>query len=263
MSMPERRTIAVGTKSVRLLEGGTGAPLLYLHSAGGDGEWGEIHERLATTFRVLLPAHPGFSDTTGLEEVDGIFDLVLHYVDFLDALGLDAVPMLGTSLGGWIGAEIAALYPARVARLVLVDAVGIWIDGTPIRELFGTQPADLAKLLFFDQEFPIAAMMRAYDPKMPLPEAILLPQLKAMEAAAKVGWNPYMHDPKLEPRLRRVTAPTLVVWGRQDGIVPLAYAEKWKQLIGNARVEVIDRCGHLPSLEQPGALADAVERFLS
>jgi pimeloyl-ACP methyl ester carboxylesterase len=105
-------------------------------------------------------------------------------------------------------------------------------------------------------------MMRAYDPKIPLPEEIVLPQLKAMEATAKVGWNPYLHDPKLESRLRRVTAPTLVVWGRQDGIVPLAYAEKWKGLIAGARLEVIDRCGHLPSIERPAALADAVTGFL-
>jgi pimeloyl-ACP methyl ester carboxylesterase len=105
-------------------------------------------------------------------------------------------------------------------------------------------------------------MMRAFDPKMPLPEEILLPQLRAMEAAAKVGWNPYLHDPKLPPRLRRVTAPTLVVWGRQDGLVPLAYAEEWKRLVPGARVEVIDRCGHLPSLEQPVRLAEMVARFV-
>ena len=260
--MPETKTITVGTKQVRLLQGGSGAPLLYLHSAGADVEWLEIHERLAKRYTVLLPAHPGFSDTTGLDEVDGIFDLVLHYTDLLDVLGLGAVPTMGTSLGGWIAAEIAALYPSRVAKLVLVDAVGIWIDGTPIRELFATPPPELAPLLFYDQDFPIAAMMRAYDPKVPLPEEILLPQLKALEAAAKIGWNPYLHDPKLEPRLRRVTAPTLVVWGKQDGLVPLAYAEKWKRLIAGARVEVIDRCGHLPSPERPDALADVVTAFL-
>jgi pimeloyl-ACP methyl ester carboxylesterase len=261
--MPEHRTIAVGTKKVRLLQGGAGAPLLYLHSAGADVEWGDIHERLATKFTVLLPAHPGFSESTGLEEVDGIFDLVLHYTDLLDVLGLETVAMMGTSLGGWIAAEIAALYPTRCARLVLVDAVGIWIDGTPIRELFGTPPAELAAMLFHDPDFPIAGMMRAYDPKIPLPEEILLPQLKAMEAAAKIGWNPYLHDPKLEGRLRRVKAPTLVVWGKQDGLVPLAYAERWKQLVQGARVEVIDGCGHLPSIERPAALAEIVTRFLS
>jgi pimeloyl-ACP methyl ester carboxylesterase len=105
-------------------------------------------------------------------------------------------------------------------------------------------------------------MMRAFDPKIPMPEELILPQMKAMEAAAKIGWNPYLHDPKLESRLRRVMAPTLVVWGRQDGLVPLAYAEKWKQLIRGARVEIIDACGHLPSLERPAALAEVVTGFI-
>ena len=81
-------------------------------------------------------------------------------------------------------------------------------------------------------------------------------------ATAKIGWNPYLHDPKLEPRLRRVTAPTLIVWGKQDGLVPLAYAEKWKQLVKGSRVHVIDACGHLPSLEKPAELADVVTSFL-
>lgn len=261
--MPERTTLAVGTKSIRLLAGGTGAPLLYLHGAGPDAEWGDVHERLAARFRVLLPSHPGFADSTGLEEVDGILDLVLHYTDLLDVLGLDAVATVGTSLGGWIAAELAALYPRRVARLVLVDPVGIRLDGVPMGELFGSPPPELAKLLFFDQDFPIAALMRAYDARMALPEEILLPQMKAMEVAAKIGWNPYLHDPKLETRLHRVTAPTLVVWGKQDGLVPLAYAERWKALVPGARVQVIDRCGHLPSVERPEALAEAVVGFLA
>jgi pimeloyl-ACP methyl ester carboxylesterase len=117
-------------------------------------------------------------------------------------------------------------------------------------------------MLFHDADFPLAQMMRAFDPKMPLPEEILLPQMKAMEAAAKIGWNPYLHDPKLEGRLRRVTAPTLVVWGKQDGLVPLAYAERWKQSIAGAQVHVIDKCGHLPSLEQPAVLAEIVTSFV-
>jgi pimeloyl-ACP methyl ester carboxylesterase len=260
--MPEQRTIAVGTKQVRLLVGGDGSPLLYLHSAGTDFEWLEAHERLAERHTVLLPAHPGFSTTTGIEEVDGILDLVLHYVDLLDALDLRAVPLVGTSLGGWIAAEIAALYPERVARLTLVDAVGIWIDAHPIGELFGAPPPELAKMLFHDQSHPIAMMMQALTSIADIPEEIALPQLKAMEATAKVGWNPYLHDPKLEERLRRVTAPTLVLWGRQDGLVPLVYGERWRDRIAGARLEVIDGCGHLPPLERPAEFADAVGRFL-
>jgi pimeloyl-ACP methyl ester carboxylesterase len=261
--MPEQRTVTVGAKDVRLLVGGEGPPVLYLHGAGPDVEWLEAHERLATHHTVYLPAHPGFSSSTGIEQVDGIFDLVLHYVDLLDALDLRAAPVVGTSFGGWIGAEIAALYPSRVARLVLVDAVGIWIDGQPIGELFGTPPTELAKMLFHDQSHPIAMMIQAFTTIADIPEEIVLPQLKAMEATAKVGWNPYLHDPKLEGRLGRVTAPTLVLWGREDGLVPLAYGERWRDRIAGARLEVIEECGHLPPVERPVEFADAVLRFLA
>jgi pimeloyl-ACP methyl ester carboxylesterase len=261
--VPEERTLPVGGKDVRLLVGGEGPPLLYLHAAGPDVEWLDAHERLATRHTVYLPAHPGFSSSTGIEEVDGIFDLVLHYVDLMDALGLAVAPVVGTSLGGWIAAEIAALYPSRVARLVLVDAVGIWLDAHPIGELFATPPPELAAMLFHDQSHPVARMMRAFTSVADIPEAVALAQLKAMEATAKVGWNPYLHDPKLEGRLRRVTAPTLVLWGRQDGLVPLAYGERWRDRIAGARLEVIDACGHLPPVERPAEFATSVLRFLA
>lgn len=260
--MPETRTIDVAGKSVRLLVGGSGPPLLYLHSAGADVEWGEAHERLAAKFTVHLPAHPGFSDSTGIEDVDGILDVVLHYVDLLNVLDLRSVPVVGTSLGGWIAAELAALYPERVQKLVLVDAVGLWIDTAPIGELFGVEPAELARMLFHDQSHPIAAFMHALVSPADLPEAIVYAQLKALESAAKIGWNPYLHDPKLEARLRRVSAPTLVLWGKQDGLVSTAYGERYRDRIKGARREIIEGCGHLPPLERPDAFAEAVLRFL-
>ncbi|HLK10010.1 MAG TPA: alpha/beta hydrolase [Candidatus Binatia bacterium] len=261
--MPERRTVEVGGKRVRLLVGGHGPALLYLHGVGPDVDWIEAHERLAARFTVHLPAHPGFAESTGIEEVDGILDYVLHYVDLLGALGLAAAPVVGTSLGGWIAAELAALYPERVAKLVLVDAVGLWIDAVPLGELFGSSPPELARLLFHDQQHPIARMMNAITSLGQVPEELALEQMKAMEAAARVGWNPYLHDPKLEGRLPRVTAPTLVLWGRQDGLAPLAYGERWRDRIPGARLEVIEACGHLPPVERPEAFAAAVLSFLA
>lgn len=261
--MPERRTVEVGGKQVRLLTGGSGPPLVYLHSLGGDVEWSEVHERLAGRFTVHLPAHPGFAESTGSEQLDGILDLTLHYVDLLDRLELRAVPLVGTSLGGWVAAEVAALWPERASHLVLVDAVGLWINAVPMGELFGSRPPELAGLLFHDQEHPIARMMHAMTSLSDIPEDFAHAQLRALETAARIGWNPYLHDPKLEGRLARVTARTLVVWGRHDGLVPLAYGERWRDRIRGARLEVIERCGHLPAIERPDALAEAVLGFLA
>ena len=261
--MPERRTVRVAGKDVRLLVGGAGPPLLYLHSVGADVDWLEAHDRLASRFTVHLPAHPGFAESTGVDQVDGIFDLVLHYVDLLGALGLGAVPVVGASFGGWIAAELAALYPERIARLVLADAVGLWIDEAPIGELFGSTPPEVAQMIFHDEEHPLAQMLRAMTSIADVPEDFAYTQLRALEAAAKVGWNPYLHDPKLEGRLRRVTAPTLVLWGRQDGLVPLVYGERYRERIPGARLHVIERCGHLPAIERPAEFAEAVLGFLA
>jgi len=261
--MPERRTVRVGTKDVRLLVGGDGPPLLYLHSVGADVDWLEAHDRLARRFTVHLPAHPGFAESTGVDQVDGIFDLVLHYVDLLAALGLGPVPVVGSSFGGWIAAELAALYPDRVGGLVLADAVGLWIDAAPIGELFGSTPPELAGMLFHDQDHPLAQMLRAMTSIADVPEDFAYTQLKALEAAAKVGWNPSLHDPKLEGRLGRVTAPTLVLWGREDGLVPLVYGERYRERIPRARLQVLERCGHLPAIERPAEFAEAVLGFLA
>src|SRR5262245_59734213 len=106
--MPEKRSIDVGGKQIRMLVGGRGPGLLYLHSASADVEWLDAHERLVARFTVRLPAHPGFADSTGLDDVDDIFDLVLHYADLQDACGLRGAPVVGTSFGGWIAAELAA-----------------------------------------------------------------------------------------------------------------------------------------------------------
>jgi pimeloyl-ACP methyl ester carboxylesterase len=187
---PARRTVAVDGREIRVLTGGDGPPLVYLHSLGADVDWLEAHDRLATRFTVYLPAHPGFAESTGGEEMEGIFDLVLHYVDLLAALRLGAVPVVGTSFGAWIAAELGALYPERIGRLVLVDAVGIWLDAVPMGELFGSTPPELARMLFHDQEHPIPKMMSAITSFGQIPEEIALPQIKAMEIGARIGWNP-------------------------------------------------------------------------
>ena len=137
------------------------------------------------------------------------------------------------------------------------------MDAAPIGELFGSTPPELARMIFHDQQHPIAQMMHAMTNLSEVPEDFAYAQLKALEAAARVGWNPYLHDPKLERRLGRVTAPTLVLWGRQDGLVPLVYGERYRDRIPGARLEVIERCGHLPPIERPAEFAARTLGFLS
>ncbi len=249
---------------VELRRAGTGPCLLYLHSGIGDRDWLPVFDRLAEHCTVYHPSHPGFGQSGGLEHIDGIDDLVLHYVDVITSLGLhaQALNVVGSSFGGWVAVEIAQRYPQLVHRLVLIDAAGLWIDEAPIGEMFGEAPPELAKLLFRNQQHPLALAMASLTDISQLPEEVILPQFKAMEAMAKVAWNPYFHNPKLERRLDRITASTLIVWGGQDRLIPLAHGERYATRIPGARLEVIEDCGHFPVLEQPEAVWRLVVDFL-
>jgi pimeloyl-ACP methyl ester carboxylesterase len=122
------RTLAVHGRRVQLFEGGAGPSLLYLHGADTFW-WMPVHDLLARRHRVVLPVHPGFGASEGLETIETMEDLVFHTLDVLDALGLDRVDVVGLSLGGWLGAELALRHPRRVDRLVLVDAAGVRAPG--------------------------------------------------------------------------------------------------------------------------------------
>jgi len=248
---------------VELRRAGEGLPLLYLHGGGGDSEWIPLLDRLAEDFTVYHPSHPGFGDSGGLEHISGMEDMVLHYVDVIAAVGLKRVPLrvAGSSFGGWIAAELTHRYPNVVHRLVLVAAAGLHLEEAPIAEMFGVEPAELAQRLFYDQAHPLAVAIRSITDPSLLPEAMLLRQFKAMEALAKVAWNPYFHNPKLERRLDRITAPTLVLWGREDRLIPLAHGQRYAARIPHARLEIVEHCGHMAVLEKPDEIYDAISDF--
>ena len=252
---------------VTLHRGGRGAPLLYLHSASAEGGlWGAPFAQLAERYDVLVPVHPGFPGSDGLERIHHVTDVVLHYVDLLDTLRFGQAHVVGSSLGGWIAAELASLYPERVGSLVLCGAAGLWIAGAPIAEVFGVLPGQLAERLFHDQQHPMAQLLHAAgDTEFgPLPpEEAVIAFHQANEATARVAWNPYFHNPALAHRLDRIAVPTLVLWGAEDRVIPRAHAERYRACIRGAELRTIAACGHLPAIEQPQAFADHVLDFLA
>jgi pimeloyl-ACP methyl ester carboxylesterase len=251
------RALAVHGHRVQLFEGGAGRPLLYLHGAGTYW-WMPVHDLLARRRRVLLPVHPGFGTSQGIEAIEAMDDLVFHTLDVLDALALERVDVVGLSLGGWLAAELALRHPGRVGRLVLVDAPGVRVPGVPMADAFMAAPAKARQLLFHD---PGSAVAMALLPDAPPPDR-LEAVLRGREAAARLLWNPAQHYRKLTTRLWRIQAPTLVVWGADDRLIPLAYGEAWTAGIRGARMVTLPGCGHLPPLEQPERFAAAALDFL-
>lgn len=254
---------------VQLRRGGEGRPLVYLHSATGEGDGLPFLDGLAERFDVVAPMFPGFGESEGIEQIDDMDDAVFHLLDLFDVVGLDAPAVVGLSLGGWMAAELATRYPERVGALVLVNPVGLYLEGAEIKDIFGRSPGEMADDLFADQTHPVAQVMHAMDElrndmaiTTQIPFEAVKPVFQTMAATARLGWDPYLHDPKLPKRLWRITSPTLVIRGEQDTLVPAEHAEYYAEHIEGARLARVDGAAHLLPLEKPTELATLVTEFL-
>jgi pimeloyl-ACP methyl ester carboxylesterase len=241
---------------VHLLRGGDGPPLLFLHAAGGAGQWHEFHELLAAHFTVFAPDHPGFGGSDPLPEVEDMTDLVYHYLDVIARLGLDRPHVVGGSFGGWLAAELAVAAPHVVGSLTLLSAAGLRLPEHPIADLFLMTPPQLAAALFHDP----AKAAGMFPPEPAIDD--ILAAYRDMTALARFSWTPFLNNPKLARRLRRVTAPTHVVWPADDRIVPIAHGHRYAELIEGATLTVVEDCGHAMYFERPAEFAAAVTEFL-
>jgi pimeloyl-ACP methyl ester carboxylesterase len=258
----------VGKIQVRRGGAAGGATVVYLHSATGEGEGLPFLGALADRVEVVAPMFPGFGESEGIEQIDDMDDAVFHLLDLWDVLELDAPVVVGLSLGGWMAVELATRYPERVGRMVLVNPVGLYLRGAEIKDIFGRSPGEMAEDLFSDQDHPIAQMMHAMDELTndttrvgEIPFELVRPVFQTMAATARLGWDPYLHDPKLPKRLWRIEAPTLVVRASDDTLVPAAHAEYYASHIDGARLVEVDHLAHLAPLEQPDAMAELVADF--
>jgi pimeloyl-ACP methyl ester carboxylesterase len=242
--------------SIQVLRGGEGPPLLFLHAAGGAGTWDPFYGLLARHFEVIAPDHPGFGGSDDLPEVEGVDDLVYHYLEVLDRLGLERVNVVGGSLGGWIAAELAVHSPERIERLALLGAAGLRIPGHMATDLFLMTPDQVVATLYKHPEVAKARM-----PAEPDIDFILAVN-RDMAGVARYGWAPFLNDPKLERRLHRIAAPTLVLWAGDDAVVPIEHGRRYAERIPNATLRVVEDCGHAMYFERPEAFAEAVSEFL-
>lgn len=253
----ERDVTVRGTR-IHLLEAGSGEPLVYLHGGGDLGAWTPALSLLAGRYGVCRPDHPGFSASGDAGDLDSVHDLAFFYLDLLDELGLDRVILAGSSLGGWLAADLATIEPARVRKLVLISAAGLRIS-EPVPDIFRLSAEEMAGLTFHTSE--AAAAARQWARQLADQPAWFERYLRNRAATAHLGWNPYLHDPKLPRRLHRITAPVLILWGAQDRLLPAACARQWAGLLPGAQLTIIDEAGHLPLSEQAEAAATAVLTF--
>lgn len=254
---PAEEHVRLPGGSVHLLRGGSGAPVLFLHAAGGAGRWFEFHDLLSRRFEVFAPDHPGFAGTDDFPQVEAMDDLVYHYLDLIERLGLRRPHVIGASFGGWLAAELAVAAPHAIGSLVLLSPVGLRIPGEPITDLFLLTPPQIVQALFHDP-----ANATALFPGEPDIDGIIA-AYRDMTALARFCWTPFMCNPKLERRLHRITAPTLVAWPDDDRIVPIAHGRRYAERIPGARFTTIADCGHAMYFERAEQFAQIAGDFLA
>lgn len=259
MLPPKTEYIDIAGRRTQITRGGSGPPVLYLHSAGGETEWTRFHAALAEHFTVLLPAHPGFDGSDDMASGEGIEEFAWHYVDLLDHLQLERIPVIGFSLGGWTGMELAVRRPERVEKLVLVNSAGIHLDEAPMRELFLDDLDQLRQLLYYDPQGPAVAESMPTSSEDPR----LFQWMRASAATARVAWQPYLHNPRLPRHLRRITCPVRILWGEHDQLIPLVIGQYLAQQLPQASLQVFPETGHMLPYEQTERFVEEVVQFLN
>lgn len=248
--------------AVRVLEGGSGRPLVFLHGAGGLFGENPFLDELAESFHVFAPEWPGYGESTGEELIDDMLDFALHGWDVVEALGLARPSLIGHSMGGMIAAEMACIAPNDLDRLILVDSAGLWIPEHPIADLFALLPFEFAKLLFHDPVAGAAMLTGGLDfSDLQAVTDFYIGNAKNMGVAGKILFP--IPNRGLAHRLYRLKAPTAVLWGRSDKLIPPVYATAWKALLPEARVVLFDQAGHMLPYEQPGDFCTFVREFLA
>jgi pimeloyl-ACP methyl ester carboxylesterase len=274
---PQRGTLEVSGRAVTVLRGGRrgdregGVARLYLHGLcdvhavwTGD-DWTPLLDRLAAGAEVVAPALPGYNGSTGLEDFDDVEDYVWHLADLCETAGLGYVDVVGHSLGGWFGAELALRRPDLVRRLVLLAPLGVHVPGVEVPPFFGAVAprgiggaGEARRLLFADPDGPAATGA--------LPDVMTTEQqlqwFAGLAGAARLGWKaPHFQNRKLTERLGRLRVPTLILRGDADLLVPAEAAAVWGDSVDGARCTGIPGAGHCLALERPD-VADEVEGFL-
>ena len=248
--------VTVSGAQIRLLRGGAAEapPLVFLHGAGGHTGWMVFLDELSRDFAVYAPEHPGFGRSDDPPWLDKVSDLAYFYLDVLDSLGLERVHLVGTSLGGWIAAELAVRNQTRLASLTLVGAVGVLAGGEPIDDIFRMPVEENLRRFYADQERAARRLndMTAIDMNL---------VAKNRQTVTRLAYRPRFHNPHLAKWLHRITVPTLLLYGDKDGLVPPRFGEAYHAAIPGSRFVVLEDAGHAPFDEQRDAFLAAFRDF--
>jgi pimeloyl-ACP methyl ester carboxylesterase len=252
-------TVRVAETDLALIKGGAGKPLLILHDELGYPGWMSWNADLAETRTLLIPLQPGFGKTPRLDWVRSFRDLAGFYSQVVREMRLDPIDVIGFSAGGFIAAEMAAADPKIFSHMVLVAPMGIKPSEGEILDFFALTIRHHVRATVAEPE-KTAEFVQIYGGEM------TPAQFEAFEDAraetARIGWEPFMHNPSLPFLLRGLKTPTLLVRGSRDAVVPRSCIDEYRKVIPGAQVLELDGVGHRPEIENAISFERAVEKFL-
>jgi len=261
-----RHRVKVGGFEISYLHGGHDgamAPALSLHGMGGAGKWEAYHMALGTVTQTYVPQLPGWPEGQLPAGIGSVQDYTALVLEFLDGIGTDRVILFGHSIGGWIALQVATMHPDRVSRLILVDAMGLDLPSAPALDLQTLDEESFAKAVF--GRLGLIATAQAYGFGAEWENVRRGPeferQWKGRGLVASLVQGP-CGDAELAHMVQSISAESLLIWGRLDGVVPLQHGEILRATLPHARMDVIDRCGHLPMVEKPETFHRLLYDFL-
>jgi pimeloyl-ACP methyl ester carboxylesterase len=250
----------VGNSELNVIKGGTGKPLLVFHGELGDGGWLKWHSELAKKRTLWIPLHPGFGKSPMADWIMDVRDLSIFYSRFIREQKLTPADVIGFSLGGWIAAEMAIINAQQFGKMILVGATGLRPPSGEIMDMFTVTARvylngnvldphgnpEFARL-FGGEQTP--AQFEAWE--------------DARAEAARIAWKPYMFNQSMAHLLENIAGlPTLLLWGKQDKVVPLSAGEMYHKKIAGSKLVTFDNCGHMPEVEKTDDFIKEVEKFL-
>ncbi len=259
-STATKKEIDVLGTAVEYFVGGTGdTALVFLHGAGGSAGWQGYREELAKQYTVYVPSQAGFNGTERPDWVYTITDMAHFNLQLINALGLDNYILMGSSMGGWISSEMASMDDSKIQSLILVDAAGIKPEKGEIAEIFMCSAQTRLEQRFYDP-----SQVENYENyTRELTSDEVFTEHSNREMASRLCWRPYLHNWSLPFYLKKITTPTLIVWGENDAIIPVECGALFKSNITGSVLEIIPNCGHSPAIEKPAEFMTVVNNFLN
>ena len=265
-SIFSRHNTMAGDFDVPYLKGGAEEgldPVLFLHGLGGAGKWEAFHMAMGTVALTYVPQLPGWQEGQAPEGIVSVQDYADLAVGFLDSLGIDRVILGGHSIGAWIALRVAAAHPERVSRLILANAMGLDVPEAPAANLGEMDEESFAKAAFSRLGLIATAQPDGFGAEWENvrrgPE--FERQWKGRGLVAGLVEGP-CSDPELTNQIGSISNDTLLVWGRLDGITPIQHGDALRAAMPNSRLDVIERCGHLPMSEKPETFNRIIRNYL-